>query len=402
MLVEIEKLVYGGQGLARAAGKTVLAPYVLPGERVEVEAVAETSSIVHARPRHWQMESADRVPGACPVYGQCGGCHYQHISYAQQVDYKREILRETLVRLGKIRWDGPIETITAEPWGYRNRTQLRIIRRGRKAAVGFFEAGSRRLVEAGHCPINSPALNRAHAALADLASQRRFPRFLHEVEFFTNESDVQINILESEQPVSRSFFEWCAGKIPGLSLGEYIDYATAVDTFRVGSRSFFQVNRFLVERLTQAVLGQAQGTRALDLYSGVGLFTLPLARRFERVIGVDSSRRAVSSLQFNMERAGLTARLIHMNVDEFLAGYEEPVDLIVADPPRAGLGPKVTSEISRLRPSRLVLVSCDPATLARDLRALTAGGYEIERVAFLDLFPQTFHIESVVSLRLPG
>jgi 23S rRNA (uracil1939-C5)-methyltransferase len=401
--VEIEKLVYGGQGLGRVNGRAVLVPFVVPGEQVEAEPVKETASLVHARPVEFAKLSQHRVTADCPVFGQCGGCQLQHISYAKQLEYKREILRETLARIGKITWEGPIETVAAEPWGYRNRTQLRVVKHGRKVGVGFLEAGSRRLVHASRCPINSPALNHAHQALLEMAHQRRFPQFLHEVEFFTNETDVQLNVLESERPLSKSFFEWCGEKVPGFSAHEYIDYPSGGDLFQVGSRSFFQVNRFLTGKLAEAALEDAAGSRALDLYAGVGLMTLPLARRFERVVAVDSSRRAARSLQFNAERAGVELKVVNLNVEDFLTSCEEAVDFVVADPPRSGLGPRVTAALLRLRAPRLALVSCDPATLARDLAALTSGGYRIARITFVDMFPQTFHIESVIDLRIdPG
>ena len=398
--VEIEKLVYGGQGLGRLNGRAVLVPFVLPGEQVEVEPVKETPSLVHARPLDLPRRSEHRVAADCPLFGECGGCQFQHISYPKQLEYKREILRETLARIAKITWEGPIETHAGDPWAYRNRTQLRVVKHGRKVGVGFLEAGSRRLIHASQCPINSPALNRAHQALLEMAHQRRFPRFLQEVEFFTNETDVQLNVLDTERPLSKSFFDWCAEKIPGLSAGEYIDYPSGGDLFQVGSRSFFQVNRFLTGKLAEGAVGDAAGRLALDLYAGVGLMTLPLARKFDRVVAVDSSRRAARSLQFNAERAGLEAKVVNLNVEEFLPSCEEAVDFVVADPPRAGLGPRVTTQLLRLRAPRLALVSCDPATLARDLSALTSSGYQIGKITFIDMFPQTFHIECVVDLRL--
>ncbi|MEX2301461.1 MAG: class I SAM-dependent RNA methyltransferase [Bryobacterales bacterium] len=397
--LEIEKLVYGGHGLGRVEGRAVLVPFVLPGEQLEVEAVRETPSLVHARPLSLSQRSEFRVTSDCPVYGECGGCQYQHIAYPQQLEYKREILRETLRRVGKVAWEGPIETISGEPWGYRNRTQLRIAKRDRKVIVGFLEAGSRRLIHASQCPINSPGLNRAHQALLEMAHQRRFPQFLNEVEFFTNETDVQLNVRGTGQPLSKTFFAWCGETIPGFSADEYIDYPAGSDMFRVDSRSFFQVNRFLTSKLAEASVEQAEGGRALDLYAGVGLMTLPLARKFGQVLAVDSSLRAVRSLQFNAERAGLDVKVVNLNVEEFLPSCEEGFDFVVADPPRAGLGPKITAELLRLRARHLALVSCDPATLARDLAALTAGGYEIAKITFVDMFPQTFHIECVVDLR---
>ena len=396
--VEIEKLVYGGAGLARLNGQTALVPYVLPGERVTAEVVRKSGRVLHGRPITWQAQSKVRVPSKCPVFLDCGGCHYQHIPYAAQVEFKVAILRETLTRLGKIEWDGAVETIVAEPWGYRNRTQLRLLKRGRRAEVGFLEAGSHRLVPASDCPINSPKLNEAHIRLRELVRDRRFPPFLDELELFTNEQDVQLNVVSTGQPLSKRFFEWMGREIEGLLPGEYLEYPSGTDLFRVGSRSFFQVNRFLTDALAQAAVGGHAGTTALDLYAGVGLLTLPLGRSFERAIGVDSSGAAVRSLQFNAERAGVDVKVVHLNVNEYLRSFDEPVDLIVADPPRAGLGAEVVEDLVRIGAPRLSLVSCDPSTLARDLRKLLDGGYAIESLCMLDLFPQTFHLETVAQL----
>ena len=396
--VQIEKLVYGGRGLGRVDGRVALVPFVAPGEIVEVEAVRQKKGLIEGRVVGWVSKSSDRVEPSCPVFGVCGGCHYQHLSYDRQLEAKRQILLETLARVGKITWDGPVETVAGEPWGYRNRTQLRVAKRDRIAQVGFFEAGSHRLVAAASCPVNSPLLNRAHQTLRGMAQQRRFPNFLREVEFFTNETDVQLNVLSSDRPLAKSFFEWCGEKIEGFAPTDTIDYPVGDDLFRVGSRSFFQVNRFLVNELAKVVAGDASGRFALDLYAGVGLLTLPLARQFERVVAVDASRRAMRDLRFNLERAKADAQVVNLNVAEFLPSLIDPVDCVVADPPRAGLGPEVTTELVRLRPARLVLVSCDPPTLARDLSPLLAGGYRIQSMTLVDLFPQTFHLEAVVCL----
>ena len=399
MQVEIEKLVYGGDGLARADGRVILAPFVIPGEKVEVKPSRVQGSVDHSRVVEWIEKSPFRETPACPVFGVCGGCHYQHIPYEKQLEYKRAILMETIGRVGGIKWDGPVETVAGEPWGYRNRTQIRARKHNRRVEIGFFEAGSHRLVETPSCPINSPMLNRAHEALIAMSGERRFPGFLNTVELFTNESDIQLNVLDTGQPLSKSFFAWCREAIPGVAEADAIDYPSGGDSFRVGSRSFFQVNRFLTDALSQLAIGDAAGGTALDLYAGVGLFTLPLARRFETVQGVDSSWAATRALQFNAERAGVNVRVINLGVERFLADYPGSVDFAVADPPRAGLGKKVTVELLRIRPAVLSLVSCDPATLARDLQVLTAGGYGIEKITLIDLFPQTFHLETVVRLR---
>lgn len=394
--VNIEKLVYGGEGLARLeGGKVAFVPYVLPGERLSAETVSAKGGVIRARPLAWQVRSPERETPLCPLFSECGGCHYQHIPYERELAYKRDILRESLERIAKIRWEGSIETVSADEWGYRNRTQLRI---GAKGEVGFLAAGSRRLVGAERCDINSAKLNQALETLRGMTRQRRFPRFLKEVEFFTNETDVQMNVLATERPLARSFFDWCAREIDGFAAGDSLEYPGGGFLFRVGARSFFQVNRLLIDKLVEAAVGGERGRTALDLYAGVGLLTLPLAKAFERVIGVDSSLAAVRSLQFNAERAGLNVRAAHLNVDRFLAGLDEQVDLVVADPPRSGLGRAVTAELLRLAPTSIVLVSCDPSTLARDLTALLAGGYAIESLRLIDLFPRTYHLETIVRL----
>ena len=398
MEVEIEKLVYGGQGLGRLDGRAVLVPYVVPGDRVEIEPVRETPGLLHAKAVAWPVTSGTRIDPSCPVFGRCGGCHYQHIPYASQLEYKRAILLETLQRVGKLTWPGNVEIVSGEPWGYRNRTQLRVAKRGRQAKTGFLAGGSHQLVAAGTCPINSPALNRAHGALLEMAQEGRFPAFLREIEFFTNENEIQVNALRGDRPLAKPFFTWCAERLEGFV--DWIDYPAGGDLFRVGGRSFFQVNRFLVDRLAQQAAGNASGGLALDLYGGVGLFTLPLARRFSRVIAADASRQAVRDLQFNAERAALDVEIVNLDVAAFLAGLQETPDFVVADPPRAGLGPDVVRELLRLKPRQLNLVSCDPATLARDLAALHAGGYQIAAMTLIDLFPQTFHLETVVALAL--
>jgi 23S rRNA (uracil1939-C5)-methyltransferase len=319
--------------------------------------------------------------------------------YEKQLDAKRDILLETLARLGGIEWTGPVEIMAGEPWGYRNRTQLHLAKRGSRFAIGYFEHGSHQLCPIASCPVSSPALNRALTVLARLGRDRRFPEFLRSIELFTNEQDLLLTVLESDRPLGRRFFEWCAAEMEDLSTEPHLDYPAGPDTFRVSSRSFFQINRFLIPRLVEAALGATAGSTALDLYAGVGLFTLPLARRFDRVVALDAGRSAVEDLAFNARRAGPGVEVHLGPADRFLAAFQGSADFVLADPPRAGLGSSVTDHLIRLRPRRLTLVSCDPSTLARDLRALTGAGYRLATVKLIDLFPQSFHIESIIELQ---
>src|SRR5579883_316624 len=378
--VGVEKWVYGGEGLARIDGRVVFAPFVLPGERARIEDVGG----VHADLIEVVEPSPDRVEPPCPVFGRCGGCHYQHAPYEYQLARKVEILREQIRRVGKIDYAGEIETISGPGLGYRNRSQFRIA--GGK--IGYRAARSHRLVAVeGDCPISSPRVNAVLAQIRERLPDPRFPRFVNSIEVFTNERDVQLNVLESERPVARAFYDWFESVV-ALDYGE----------FRVSPRSFFQVNRFLLEAMVERALSRARGKSALDLYSGVGLFALPLARRFDSVIAVEAGLSAVRDLEFNANRGGLKIEVAQSRVEDFLAKPDRAPDFVLADPPRAGLGKSVTASLARLKPPQITIVSCDPATLARDLSAL--GEYQIERITLIDLFPQTFHIESIVELAL--
>jgi 23S rRNA (uracil1939-C5)-methyltransferase len=219
------------------------------------------------------------------------------------------------------------------------------------------------------------------------------------MEVFSNETELQLNVLETERPVARRFFEWCTEKLPGLVPGA-LDYRAAGEVYRVSGGSFFQVNRHLIEPLREAALGDAQGESALDLYAGVGLFSLPLAKRFAKVTGVESGSAAIRDLIFNAERAGKAVDARQSSVDAYLASLTTAPDFVLADPPRSGLGKNAVAQIARLRPARVTVVACDPATLARDLAGLMNAGYRIDGVTMVDLFPQTFHIEAIVRLRL--
>jgi 23S rRNA (uracil1939-C5)-methyltransferase len=358
--VTIEKWVYGGHGLSRDNGRVQLTPFVLPGEIVDIEPVDK----LHARLMHIERASEFRMTAPCPYFGDCGGCHYQHAPYEYQLKQKVAIVRETMRRIGKL--EAPeIEVISGPEWHYRNRIKLH----QSNGRIGFLRAGSHELCPITRCPISSPKINEAIADLVRQGPSLRWP----EIDIFTNETEVMI------------------GGRPAA-----IDYPAAGYTYRVSARSFFQVNRFLVDELVEAVVAEAE--TALDLYAGVGLFALPLAARCKRVTAVESGASAARDLGFNVVRAGLEVDIYRADVEAWISGLEVAPSLLVADPPRTGLGKVVTRHIVRLRPPRVHVVGCDPTTLARDLAVLVSNGYRILRMIVVDLFPQTYHIETVVHL----
>jgi 23S rRNA (uracil1939-C5)-methyltransferase len=315
--------------------------------------------------------SPSRITPGCPYFQRCGGCQYQHIDYPFQLEQKREILREALQRVGRIEFPGEIGVISGEPWQYRNRVQLHI----EGGAVGYFAQGSRDLCAIDHCPIASPKRN-------ETIGQIKAQRAATAVELFTNETDVQVNVLDR---VPRPELTALAA----LGVTTPIEYGG----FQVSRNSFFQVNRFLIDQLVECAIGNSQGQWAVDLYAGVGLFSAKLAERFTKVTAVESGGSAFRDLTHNFPQAPVNA-----NVEDYLAALQEAPDFILADPPRAGLGKLTVKELARLRPPRLTIVSCDPATLARDLQGLLAGNYRIDKITLVDLFPQTFHLETVVEL----
>jgi 23S rRNA (uracil1939-C5)-methyltransferase len=386
--LKIEKLVYGGEGLSRLDGEVVFTPFVLPGETVEAERTTARRHVQHARVVRIEQPSADRTDPLCRVFGRCGGCQYQHATYAAQLEFKRDILAETLRRVGKIVFDpARIAIESAEPFGYRNRVQLHLDR-GR---VGYLEMNSRRPVSVERCPIASPKINEVLAALNRLVRDRRWPNFIGSIEIFTDEQQVQWNVLDTAQPVAKRFFDWLAEEVPGTVTGP-LGYPVNDDRFHVSGTSFFQVNRFLLPQLAKLAIADAIGDTAWDLYAGVGLFSAPLSRRFAKVTAVESGRAAGDL------RRNTSAEVVAEQTEVFLAKATEAPDFVLADPPRAGLGKSVTARLGDLKPRRLVIVACDPATLARDLAALQPA-YEIERITLVDLFPQTFHLETIVHLR---
>lgn len=392
--LRIEKLVYGGEGLSRADGEVLFTPFVLPGELVE----AERTGARHAAERTELQEvlepSPSRVKPQCRYFERCGGCQYQHIDYDVQRTAKRDILAETLQRVGKLEIDPDKITVDhAEPYGYRNRSQFHF----EPGRFGYKEMASNKLVAIDNCPISSPKINEAIAILNRLVRDKKWPQFLTSMEIFTDEKQVQWNVLGSNKPIAKSFFEWLGKEVPG-TVGGALDYRVADDDYRVSGMSFFQTNRFLTQRLAELAVGTSKGKTAWDLYAGVGLFSVPLGRNFEQVIGVESGRAAAADLEVNARRARIKIEVEQKQTEQFLQTATTAPDFVLADPPRAGLGRIAVARLLELAPKAITIVSCDPATLARDL-AMMNEQYAIERIGLIDLFPQTFHMETIVGLQ---
>jgi 23S rRNA (uracil1939-C5)-methyltransferase len=416
MKLRIEKAIYGGDGLARVPeGKTVFVPGTLPGELVEVTIASDKRTFATGALDAVLEPSPERILPGCEYVPRCGGCQYQHASPAFQLQMKLDILRETLTR-AHLPLPNEIGSVTGPPWGYRNRIRLHV----KGNALAYRQRGSHNLLAVTHCPIAAPLLEQAIAAVERIANETALASLCEEVEFFTNgEQDQLLVSLWAEKPRRlrerslEAFAERLRVEIPVLTgVGLWaqqsssiihwgqrsLSYTVSGVPYQVSLGSFFQVNRFLVPELLQLATGNRSGRLAWDLYSGVGLFAQALA--YENVIAVESEGCSADDLKKNLESK--RCRVVRSNTLDFLRGKasgDEKPELILIDPPRAGLGKEICEHLARVAPAEIVYVSCDPVTLARDLQSLLQSGYSVEKMDLVDLFPQTFHMESVTFLK---
>jgi 23S rRNA (uracil1939-C5)-methyltransferase len=418
-LVEIEKPIYGGQFLARAEGKAVFVPLTLPGEQVRIRITQSKSGYSTAELSEILTPSPQRIAPQCPHFGICGGCHYQHTGYENQLSLKQAILRETLERAG-VQPPAEIAVLAANPWSYRNRIRIAFDAAGNP---GYRGRKSHTVIPISECPIAAPLLLSAAQAVSE--SLQRVPPNLRptELSLFCNAEETALlaTFFAADaagvrlEPLARALHEripalesaqLASGGRPGhppRTLAQWgadsISYRGAGFDYRVDQGAFFQVNRWLIDALVNRVTSGQSGKLAWDLFAGVGLFARKLTASFERVVAVESAPTSRTALVHNLR--GTSGEAVDGDTLQFLRGPKptESPDFIVVDPPRTGLGAEITALLAAIAAPTLVYVSCDLATLARDLRALIAAGYSIESITLADLFPQTFHLETVVRLR---
>ncbi|GIU81287.1 MAG: class I SAM-dependent RNA methyltransferase [Acidobacteria bacterium] len=385
--VTIQKVVPGGYGLAYARELTIFVPLAAEGDRLKVKIYKRNAQTAFATIVEIIEPSKERREPLCRYFGECGGCDFQHLAYSIQLEKKVQIVRDCLQRIGKIHLDEIPIIESEQEWSYRLRAQWHVDLESRK--IGYFKRNSNEVVDVETCPILTPRLQEF---LCDFRSQIIRQSLLTKgkihVEVATDGKNVSV--------FSKDF----------PSETDQLSIKVGAEEYLFDSRVFFQANRFLLQRLIETALDDFSGEMALDLYCGVGFFTLPLARRFRSVIAVEESPEAVRFAVKNAEIQGIkNVKFFARKVSEFLGEKTrnlvkelKDLDFVLLDPPRTGMEKKVVEELIRLEPKQICYVSCDPATLARDLRKLNEK-YEIVSVIALDLFPQTHHVESVVKLR---
>ena len=398
MEVTIERILPGGLGLAHAEGKTLMVALAAPGDRLRVRVDRVKGNVCFASIVEVLEPSPVRIAPPCPYFGRCGGCDFQQLTYEAQLSAKAEIIKDCLHRIGRIN-TVPDFNIAPAPnqWHYRSRAQWQYD--SVRQRLGYFESVSRNVCDVSECAVLVPEL------------QQSLETLRHEMGEGLLHNDARyFRAVVGDQGVSVS----SGVRSPSISEGKIRDISRSVngETYNLNAGSFFQTNIDLAPQLIEAAIGGASGDTAIELYSGVGLFTLPLARRFKHVIAVEENPDAASFAQENLANAGLTnVEIANADVGQWLNGEVDAlrsekrrqaaalqIDFLLLDPPRVGAESRVIDGILQLSPKQICYVSCDPATLARDLRKIIAGGYSLDSLSAFDMFPQTHHVETIAKL----
>ena len=427
--LSIEKVVAGGKGLSRLGTQVVLVPGVLPGESVLARIGHKRHGVHQADVVNITHPSSERRVPPCQIFGQCGGCQFQHQTYESQLAQKRVMLREALLRIGKLPIDSIPEVIPSpHPFGYRTVVRLAVFQNKGRFQLGFFREGTRAYIHAADCLLVPDAVRGMMSAVSErLAAQRRLPLFLHSIEIRWSECSKNallvfrgshdglshvhsfLALFDDLPHMSGWIFESTksdgskAPKPPVVQGQDYLIQRFESLTLRIGYRAFMQANWAIYEAIGRTLtewIGDIKGQRILELFAGVGALGLSLARKGALVTLVEANSFALSDARqsANLSHVG-RCRFRKGAVESFFSSTKaDPYEVVLVDPPRTGLSELATKEIGTIRPPRLFYVSCDPATLARDLSRLSVYGYHITRVQPFDMFPQTAHIETLVEL----
>jgi 23S rRNA (uracil1939-C5)-methyltransferase len=401
MNIRIENLAYGGEAIGRLPdGRAVFIPYAIPGELVQVRLVEEKPHYARAELNSVLEPSPRRIEARCSHFSTCGGCHYQHMDYPTQLEGKSTILREQLERIGGFKELPEIEVIASPGacWNYRNHVQFHLTSQGK---AGFQKMHSNQTFPIRECHLPEASINRV------------WPRIeiepmpgLGRMSLRTGVIEDMMVILESSNPQPLEFnieeeglsvvYQGPGGSIV-LAGSDHITMAVMDRQFRVSAASFFQVNTIQAEAMVKHILSNLSiddGMTLMDVYCGVGLFSAFLAEKVKAVVGIESLPEACTDFTSNLDEYDHVS-LYEDEAENVLGSINFNPDVILMDPPREGLGIKAVDGLLAQRAFQLVYVSCDPATLARDAKRLVNGGYSMVKLALVDMFPQTFHLESI-------
>lgn len=385
--VTIDRIVGDGKGIGFTKNNTVFVSRTAPGDVVRTQINRKQKSTLHGTVRQVLTPSPMRIEPACPYYDRCGGCDLMHIDYANQLETKKNMIVDSLRRIAKLEVI-PDFSVTPSPneWNYRSRAEFQTLVPDH--IVGYFQEGSRTIVDVENCPIATDTVNALLTTLRDDVANGLVPETAKEYRAVGTDYG---SALEQTSTQTSSTLQQTVGD----------------HTYRFSAECFFQANIPIADRIVHDVMAIADqatsaGPLSMDLYAGVGLFSVPLGTRFERVIAVENFKPAIPWLDENLKRAEIKgAKVIEAQVERWVSLDQTRhgrVGMLVFDPPRAGAGPQAIDGIVRLKPAHIAAVSCDPATFSRDLKGLLDGGYELVSLQAYDMFPQTHHVELMAHL----
>jgi len=403
-IITLDKLTYGGDAMGRledpqteAGGRAVFVPFGLPGEKVRIRLVQEKKNFARAELLEILEPSPDRVSAKCKHFGECGGCHYQSLSYKPQLEAKTEILRDQLRRIGRIE-NPPVQSMVAcpNPWNYRNHVQFHLTK---DAKLGYVGSKRNSIIPVVECHLPNDVINKLWPQLKfgpDVPNEK--------VSFRTGTDDDLMLILESENleapelklEAGISVVHLTQDDVLVMAGEDHIFMQIMERRFRVSAGSFFQVNTVMAEKMVVHILDKLPlpAKTILDAYCGVGLFSAFLASQCDRLIGIESSTSACEDFEVNLDEFDNVV-LYEGAAEDVIPHLEMEQPIVLVDPPRAGVDKHALDGIRQLAPQVIAYVSCDPSTLARDAARLIGGGYHLVEVTPFDLFPQTYHIESI-------
>ena len=372
--IVVEKLIYGGLGLARTSSGIIFISDVLPGEVVEFEIEGKLQGVPLARPLSIVSPSEKRRTPACPYFGECGGCDWLYIDYDLQIQIKKEIFIDCLKRIGKVREIPEIECFNSPEHEYRIRAQLKIDRYGN---CGFYRKMSHEVIKINRCPLLTTQCN---AIL----------KFINESDSCVNSESVKI-LAGNNGVASDPVFDGITQSHVDISVGE--------NTFLAYGDSFFQSNRFLTEVMGIWASPMVKGDFCVDLYGGTGFFSIMLGKLFAKGTLVESVSSQVEIAEHNLTVNGCSHfKAVCSDAERLLSVVSTKPDLLIVDPPRTGLTKEVRKSIVSVLPSKILYISCNPSTQARDVSVFLAAGYSISHAALFDCYPNTHHIETALLL----
>jgi 23S rRNA (uracil1939-C5)-methyltransferase len=402
--IKMEKLVYGGDCLGRLPdGRAVFVPFVLPGEIVRVEIVEDKKRFARAIPIELIQASPERITPRCIHFGECGGCQYQNLDYPDQLKTKEAIVRDQFERIGKLD-NPPIHPIvpSPSPWNYRKYVQFHI---GQNGELGYIHADGEHLLPIYECHLPQTLINDLWPQI-ELGADPEILRLGIRQDTYDN----LMLVLEGEDKTPPEFsldipvsavYTPPGDRLTVLAGDDHLTYTLLDRNFQVSARSFFQVNTLMAEKMVHFLLKNVdfyEGSRAIELYAGVGLFSAFIAEKVGHLTAIESSGAACYDFTVNLEEFDNVV-LYEAEVEEVVPTINFTPDILIADPPRSGLAPAVHDAITALQPKQIAYISCDPATLARDLKKITRHGYQLVSATPFDLFPQTAHVETVALLK---